>query len=153
MGNRTTIPSIEQQLEQAVLGGQGLLVLAAVPAAADNGLIGQNLVDAGALTVDGDYYCLVPLSGMVTEVQLALKATFASGTVTSDLNTLYVVRNMTDPSTWANKTAGTDVGAMTTATLQEPYIDTLRGEQFAALKLTLASVASVTFTQAEYNGI
>lgn len=153
MGKQMTVPSLERQLEQAVLGGQGLLVLAAVPSGADNGLVGTNLVDAGALTVNGDYYCLVPLGGMVTELEVFLKATFASGTVTSDLNTLYTVRNVSDPSTWVNKTAGADAGGMTSATLQEPVITTLRGERFASLKLTLAGVASVTFTQAEFNGV
>lgn len=153
MGNQMTVPSIERKLEQAVLGGQGLVVLAAVPTAASNGLIGTNLVDAGALTVPGDYYCLIPLGGMVTELEVFLTATFASGTVTSDLNTLYTVRNATDPSTWTNKTAASGDGAMTTATLQSSDISTLRGERFASLKLTLASTTSVTFTRAEYNGI
>ena len=153
MGNQMTVPSIERQLEQAVLGGQGLLVIAAVPAAANNGLIGQNLVDAGALTVPGDYYCLIPLGGMVTELEAFLNATWSGGTVTSDLNTLYTVRNMTDPASWTNKTAGTDDGAMTSGALQSASIATLRGERFASLKLTLAGTTSVTFTRAEYNGV
>jgi hypothetical protein len=153
MGAQEIVPSIEKRLEQSVLGGQGLLVIAAVPTAAANGLIGQNLVDAGALSVAGDYYCLVPLAGMVTEVEVHLNATFASGTVTSDLNSLYVVRNLSTPSTWVNKTAGADDGALTTTVLQTSDITGLRGEQYASLKLTLAGGASATFTQAEYNGI
>jgi hypothetical protein len=153
MGNLTTVPAIERRLEQAVLGGQGLLVIAAVPSGAANGLIGQNLVDVGALTVGGDYYCLVPLAGMVTEVEVSLKATFASGTVTSDLGSLYFVRNFSTPATWVEKTAGANDGALTTATLQTSDLTGLRGEQYASLKLTLAGGASATFTQAEYNGI
>jgi hypothetical protein len=153
MGQQMTVPSIERQLEQAVLGGQGLLVIAAIPSGAAGDLIGTNLVDAGELTVQGDYYCLVPLAGMVTELEVFLNATFASGTVTSDLNTLYVVRDMTAPATWGDKTAGSDDGALTTTVLQEPVITTLRGERFASLKLTLAGGAEATFTQAEFNGI
>lgn len=153
MGAQEIVPSIDKRLEQSVLGGQALLIISAVPATAANSLIGQPLVDAGALSVAGDYYCLVPLAGMVTELEVHLKATFASGTVTSDLNSLYVVRNFSTPSTWVNKTAGANGGALSTTVLQSSDITGLRGEQYASLKLTLAGGASATFTQAEYNGI
>jgi hypothetical protein len=96
---------------------EDLLVIAAIPSGAAGDLIGTNLVDAGELTVQGDYYCLVPLGGMVTELEVFLKATFASGTVTSSLNTLYVVRNMSNPTAWTNKTAGSDDGALATTVL------------------------------------
>jgi hypothetical protein len=153
MGKQEIIPSLDRRLEQAVTGAQGLLLIAAVPAGAANSLIGQYLVDAGELTEAGDYYCLIPLAGMVTELEVSLKATFASGTVTSDLGSLYYVRNFTAPATWVEKTAGANDGALTTATLQTSDLSGLRGEQFAFLKLTLAGGAEATFTQAEYNGI
>ena len=153
MGNRMTVPSIERQLEQAVLGAQGLLVIAAVPSGAAGSLIGTNLVDAGALTVQGDYYCLIPMGGIVTEMEVYLNATFASGTVTSDAWTLYLVRDMTNPATWQNKSTFDDVGALATTVQQTFLYSGPRGERFASLKLTLAGGASATFTQAEYNGI
>jgi hypothetical protein len=153
MGAQEIVPSMDRRLQQAVLGGQGLLMIASVPAAADNALVGQNLVDAGELTVAGDYQCLVPMAGMVTELEVHLTATFAAGSVTSDLGSLYVVRDFTDPTTWVEKVAGTGDGALTTTVRQSSDIAGLRGEQYALLKVTLAGGAEATFTQAEYNGI
>jgi len=153
MANQPITLGNEQRLNQAALGAQGPIRIAAVPAGGNAGLIGENLVDAGALTVLGVYRCLIPLSGLVDTLQVFLTATFASGTVTSDLDTLYWVRTPSDPSTWSKKTAGSGDGAMSTTVLQSSTITTLRGEQYAVLDITLGTAAACTFTRAEYNGI
>lgn len=152
MPQRTPL-SETQKLKQAAFGGQNELVIVSVPSGASNALVGVALVDAGVLTVAGDYDVLVPLSGFVSKVEVHLLATIAAGTVTSQLNTTYFIADAGSPSTWVAKTAGTGAGALTTATRQSSYISTIVGEQFAWLRLTIAGGSpSVTFTQAEYNG-
>lgn len=151
--SQSIVPGNEQRLNQAACGAQGPIRIAAVPTGGDAGLIGRNLVDVGQLTVLGVYRCLIPLSGLVDTLQVFLTATFASGTVTSDLDTLYWVRTPTDPTTWSKKTAGTGDGALSTTVLQSSSIGTLRGEQYAVLDITLGTAAACTFTRAEFNGI
>ncbi|MGA0060505.1 MAG: hypothetical protein ACO3RU_13045 [Planctomycetota bacterium] len=153
MANETAVFSTEKKYQQAAWNGQGLLVLTSVPSAAANGLIGTKLVDAGALTVAGDYICLVPLAGMVSEVEVHLKATFASGTVSSANDTLYTIRDFTAPSSWTTKTGFSSDGALTTATLQSSTCAALKGEQYAQVKITIGATTSATFTVAEYNGL
>lgn len=152
MANQPTVLSTEDRFKQAAFGGQGPIRIAAVPSGGNAGLIGTNLVDAGQLTVLGVYRCLVPLTGLVSSVSLFLKATFASGTVTTDFDSLYWVRTPTDTTTWTKKTAGSGDGAMTTATLQTITL-TPAGEQYAVLDITLGTAAACTFTQAEFCGL
>ena len=106
--SRSTVLSIDDRFKQAALGGQGPIVIAAVPSGGNEALVGTLLVDAGSLTVLGTYRCLIPLSGLVSSVAVYLQATFASGTVTSDLDSLYWVRSVSDPSTWTKKTLTSD---------------------------------------------
>lgn len=141
-----------QKLQQAAFGTQNLLVLVGVPAGAPGSLVGTALVDAGALTVAGNYDVLVPLSGIVTKLEVHLKATIGSGTASSALNTTYFLSNAANPSSWVAKTAGTGAGSLTTTVLQSSSISTIVGEQYAWLRITLASSPNVTFTQGEYNG-
>ena len=147
--------SNSEKFNQSQWGAQDRIVITAVPAAAAGGLVGKSLVDAGALTVSGTYECLIPISGFRTICEVILTATFASGTVSSALNTLYYVSNAALPSSWTNKTAGTGAGSLTSTTRQTSSFAAanLKGEQFARLTLTLTGIASVTFTQAEYNGL
>lgn len=144
-----------QKFNQSQWGAQDRIVIAAVPAAAAGSLVGKALLDAGALTVTGAYECLVPISGFRAGLDVILTATWSGGTVTSALNTLYYVSNAALPSSWTNKTAGSGAGAMTTATRQTSTLAaaSLKGEQYARVTLTLAGTTSVTFTQAEYNGL
>lgn len=152
MAQNQFVPSVSQMERQAAFGAQGPILIADVPATGNRALIGNALVDAGQLTVLGVYRCLIPLAGMVSSVSLFLKATFASGTVTTDVDTLYWVRDPNNTSTWTKKTAASGDGAMTTATLQTVTI-TPAGEQYAVLDITLATAAACTFTQAEYMGL
>lgn len=152
MANQPIVPSTEQRFQQAAFGAQGPIRIAAVPAGGNAGLIGTNLVDAGQLTVLGVYRCLIPMSGLVSGLSVYLKATFASGTVTSDLDSLYWVRTPSDTSTWTKKAAGSGDGSLSTATLQTITL-TPSGEQYAVLDITLGTAAACTFTQAEFCGI
>lgn len=149
---RPTVLSIDDRFKQAALGGQGPIVIAAVPSGGNEALVGTLLVDAGQLTVLGVYRCLIPLSGLASGVSVYLQATFASGTVTSDLDSLYWVRSPSDPSTWTKKTAGSGDGALTTTVLRTATL-TPAGEQYAVLDITLATAAACTFTRAEYCGL
>lgn len=143
----------KQKYDQAALGAQEWLVITAIPAAANQSLVGQRLLNQ-ELTVNGDYEVLIPLYGLVTALEVHVRATLATKTASTALNTLYMVSNPTDPATYVNKTAGTGTGALVSATRQSSTIATLRGEQFARLTLTVAGGAgTVTMTQAEFNGI
>jgi hypothetical protein len=142
-----------KKFEQSAWGAQDRLVITAVPAAAAQSLVGKPLSSAGPLTVAGDYDVLVPLAGMVSELQVHLTATITAGTASTALHTLFYVENAQLPSSWVTKTAGSGAGALTTTVRQTSTIATLRGEQLALLRITLASSPNVSFTQAEYNGI
>ena len=143
----------ESRLLQSACGVQDRLVIIAVPATASAALVNQPLAGQ-TLTVNGDYECLVPLSGLVTAVEVHVMATLTTKTASTDLDTLYWVSDLDDPTTWTEKTAGTGTGALSTTVRQTSLISTLRGEQFARFTLTVAGAAgSVVVTQAEYNGI
>ena len=150
MSSRLTVPSPTMRVEQSALNGQGLLLIAVAPSGKQN-VVGLPLVDAGQLDVLGVYRCLIPLAGAVSKLEVHLTATFGSGTVTSDLDTLYFVRDLNDPTTWSKKTAGSGDGALSTTVLQTSTITDLAGEQWAVLDLTLGTAAACTFTRGEWN--
>jgi hypothetical protein len=118
----------------AIFGSQAPLILAVVPAAADQTLVGKTLTDAGALTVAGVYRCLIPLAGMVSAVKVLLKATISAGTATSDVDSLYFTNQPQQPATWVKYTAASNDGSLTTVTLQTVTI-TPAGEQWAVVTL------------------
>jgi hypothetical protein len=133
-------------------GAQDRLIITAVPAAAAASLIGKTLVDAGQLTVAGTYEVIIPTSGL-SVIEVHLQATFATGTVSSGLFSLYYVSNAATPSTWTNKQTGTGTGSLSTTVRQSSTIAALKGEQYCRLTLTLGGTTACTFTQAEYNGL
>jgi YD repeat-containing protein len=142
-----------QRLAQAACGVQNLLVLASVPTGADQSLRGRALSQVGALTAPGNYDVLVPLAGIASTMQVHLTATIASGTASTSCSTTYLLTQVTDPSGWTTKTAFTGTGSLTTTVRQTASLSTLAGEQYAWLRITLASSPNVIFTQAEYNGV
>jgi hypothetical protein len=134
-------------------GAQDRIVIVAVPAGASPALVGQQL-QGQALTVNGDYECLIPMSGLKDILEVHVTATLATKTASTALDSLFYVPNPADPSTWVNKQAGSGDGALVSTTRQSSSIATPVGEQFARLTLTVAGAAgSVAITQAEYNGI
>ena len=128
----------------AALGYQHYLRITEVPATAEKSLIGRRLIDAGALTVAGDYYCDFSLSGL-SEAYVHLTATFAASTTTSDVYSTYK-----DGTTSYQGFTGD--GALTTATLQTSSVTGLKGEQKGRCKITLGATPSCTFTRGEVNG-
>ena len=139
------LTSTEARVNGAALGYQHYLRITAIPATAAGDLIGKRLIDAGALTVAGDYYCDFSLSGL-SEAYVHLTATFATSTTTSDVYSTYK-----DGTTSYQGFTGD--GALTTATLQTSSLTGLRGEQKGRVKITLGATPSCTFTKAEVNGI
>ena len=144
--------STEQRFQNAAWGMQDQIVLMAVPAGVAPALRGVALVNAGTLNIAGDYQCLVPLTGMVSKLEVHLQGVI-TGTITSDLNTTYFITNVTDPATYVAKQVASNDGVLSDNTLQTSDIATLTGEQYAWLKITVATSSSVLFTQAEYNGV
>ena len=144
----------ERATEQAVLGGQYFLSLAEVPASASRDLIGKRLVDAGALTVVGDYWCVIDLGGLFTGAYVHLKATIAASTASSEVDTVYAqgfVRERPSSGTAYQGFAGD--GALASTVLQTSSLTTLKGERYGRVKITLGAAPNVTFTQAEINGL
>jgi hypothetical protein len=89
---------------------------------------------------------------MVSTLEVHLEGVI-TGTITSDLNTTYFITDVTDPATYTVKQAASNDGVLSDGTLQTSSIATLTGEQYAWLKITVATSSSVIFTQAEYNGV
>lgn len=144
-------PGQNQTVLQSQIGAQAPILVASAPAAA--AIVPGTLLNGLTLTVAGLYRCLIPIAGLRTRVQVHLIATWTGGTVSSDLDTLYLTTNPADPSTWTKKTAGSNDGSVTTATRQTALLETLNGERFAVYDLTLTGTTSVAISQAEYNGI
>lgn len=145
---------VNARFQNAAWGTQDRLVIMSVPAAASAGLIGQWL-HGQTLTVAGDYQCLIPLSGITSTLQCHIRATFASGGVTTaGPDSLYYVADPKAGGTFTAKLAGTGDGALTTTELQTSTLtSTLYGEQYALMTITLDASTSAEFTLAEYNGI
>lgn len=141
------------KLTISAFGVQDLLVLAKVPATAAQSLVGKALTAAGQLTVAGHYYCLVPLSGISTKLEVILAATFTTATVTPAVNTVYYQAPPLNPSTMTTKTAAAGGGALTTTVRQTQTLTGMAGEQFCLVDVNITGTADVTFTQAEYNGL
>ena len=144
--------STEQRFQNSAWGMQDQIVLMAMPAGVSPALRGVALVNAGTLNIAGDYHCLIPLTGMVSKLEVHLRGAVV-GTITSDLNTTYFIPTLTDPTTYVAKQTASGDGALSTNTRQTSSIATLTGEQYAWLKITIAASGSVAFNQAEYNGV
>lgn len=137
--------SYAQSSQQADTGLQSELVFTAVPAAAAQTLVGQR-VNGAALTVNGDYYADIDVSGL-TELEIHLRATLAGGaTCTTDIYTTYA-----DEVT--KKTAFAGIGALVSATIQTATLAATKGPRLVRVKLTVALAGTVTFTLAEINGV
>ena len=134
----------ERTINQGRLGKQEFLYITDVPSGASAGLKGQRLIDAGALTVAGDYNCDANIEGL-REAYTQLKATFAVSTVTSDVYSTYL-----DGTT--SYQGATGDGALTTTVLQTATLTGLKGERKLRVKITLGATPNATFTQGEVNG-
>jgi len=152
MGKQDISIGQERQVMQGAIGAQSLMVIAGVPAGASLELIGEVLLGK-TLTATGVYRVLVPIAGLASGLQCHLTATWSGGTVSSDLDSLFFVSDISNGATWTKKTAGTGDGAVTSTTRQTSTLSTIAGERYAVYDLTLTGTTSVVINQAEYNGI
>ena len=136
----------------ALSGLQMPLVLTEAPAAHADFL---NLpIDAQVWTADGEYYCLIPLGGLASELTVTVQCTLNSMTCTLTLDELADfdprVTNVADAEILS--TSSND-GAMTTDTLMQATLS-LSGGKYARARFTLAGTpTSVTWTRAEVAGL
>ena len=79
---------LDQRYAQGALGVQDFLILAVVPAAAPQSLVGEPLAGQ-TLTATGVYRCLVPTAGIASNIEVYLNATWSGGTVVSDFDMLF----------------------------------------------------------------
>lgn len=134
--------ALQVSARQAAFGGQHYLVIDEAPAGAE-ALVGQRLVGQ-TLTVAGDYFCNFPLSGC-QGYKVELQATFAAGSVTSDVNS-------TQKDGVTSRQGFSGDGALTTATKQTASLATIEGEQVGRAKITVGATTSAAFTLAECLG-
>lgn len=139
--------------QQAVRGVHAPLIITEAPATA-SALLGKPLAGQ-TLTIDGDYVCLIPLSGLASS--LKCHTTVTTDSMTAEVAGPDQLRDF-DPRTTnvadaVVLTAGTGDGALTT-TVEQVASLTLTGALYARYTLTIAgSPASVVVTQAEYVGL
>lgn len=132
-----------EKVQQAATGMQELLRLDQVSISTDD--LGKTLLELGAISGNGDYYCDVDVSGL-SAVEIHVRAT-ATATTTPSAYTTYA-----DGVT--SKTALTDSGAgvLVNGVARTFSISTLKGEKLVRFKFVIAGGGNVTFDRAEYNG-
>lgn len=136
--------SFAESSQQSMTGLQASLVFSAVPAAADQTLIGQR-INGSVLSVNGDYYADSDVSGL-TEIEAHLRATLAGGaTCAVDAYTTYA-----DETT--KKTAMTGVASLVSTVILALTLAATKGTRVLRFKFTVAAAGTVTFTLAEING-
>lgn len=142
--------STAQIIEQSYTGVHGALICISAPAAAALGPLSGKV-----LTVLGTYRCVIPIAGLKSSVQVHLRATIVTTTVTSSGPDS--LAQEAEGDTNANiqlhiRTAGTGDGALVSATAQTATL-VPGGEKWALYDLVLSGGAgTVTITRAEYNG-
>ena len=104
------------------------------------------------VTVDGDYYCLIPTSGLTGTLTLYLTATLTSMTCTPTLDALADFNpRVTNIASATVLTTSGDDGAGLTTTVESIVTLAIAGAMYARLKLVLAGTpTSVVFTRSEY---
>ena len=137
--------------DRAVMGLHMPLIITEAPASASS-LVGKNLVGQ-TLTVNGDYVCLIPLTGLASTLTVKVKPQLATATLTSsgpDELEFFDPRsiNVADAEVL---TAGSGDGSLSDDTTQTATL-TLTGAQYARYTLTVASAGSVTFDIADVTG-
>lgn len=138
--------------DRAVRGLHQPLIITEAPASASS-LVGKQLVGQ-TLTVNGDYVCLIPLSGLASGLTVKVKPQLTTATLSSsgpdELEDF-------DPRSVAVAaaevlTAGSGDGALADDTTQTATL-TLTGALYARYTLTVASAGSVTFDIADATGL
>ena len=125
---------------------QFVLVLSAVPATADQSLIGKALLDAGALSVAGEYRCRIETHDW-NDIQVHLKPTAVTGTFAPTLDGLYWHEGT--PGTPVAHPTLTDAGVNFVAnTYQLLTLASLMGVTKCDVKFTIPGGGAITFASA-----
>lgn len=137
--------------EAAVWGAQRPLIVVEAPATAST-VIGKPLIGQ-TLSVNGDYVCLLDISGLASLVNVSVLPQLTAATLSSagpDELTSFDPRtvNVADALVL---TAGTGDGALADNTKQLATL-TPTGARYARYTLTVGSAGTVTFDVAEYGG-
>jgi hypothetical protein len=132
--------------EHVIHGIHQPLKITSAPASVLDSLKGQTLIGAGLLNVAGVYECRVDTRG-ISDVEVNIKptATAVVGSFAPTLASYYF-----DDSTTKSTSAGANFVA---STLQTLTIATLKGVRSIKLTFTIPGGGSVTFAQAEVNGL
>ena len=139
--------------ERAIRGVHDQLILTEAPAGnaanLDKPLVGLTL------TANGDYYCLIPISGLTGTLTLYLTATLDSMTCTPTLDALADFNpRVTAIADATVLTTSADDGAALTTTVESIVTLAIGGSLYARLKLVLgATPTSVVFTRADYTSL
>lgn len=139
--------------ERAVRGMHMPLIITEVPAGAE-AQVGKALIGE-TLSVNGDYVCLIPLSGLAQSLTVKVLPQLTTATLSSsgpdeleDFNP-----RVTNVSAPAVLTAGTGDGALSDNTMQTATLSALTGALYARYTLTVASAGTVTFDVADVTGV
>lgn len=131
---------------------QGVLIIHGHPAGAE-AVAGKSLLDAGALTIAGDYYCHIDTHDW-SALEVHLMASAVTGSITPVLERMYANRQMVRSST--------NGVAIVAGTAQTISTSAIVGTQRFRVKITVPGSGSVTFAPgtnpaaltalAEFNG-
>jgi hypothetical protein len=141
--------------DRAVRGLHTTLIIAEAPAGATaQAQVGKSLVGQ-TLSVNGDYVCLIPLSGLASTLTVKVKPQLAGGATLSssgpDELELFDPRSVNVAAAEV-LTAGSGDGALADDTTQTATL-TLTGALYARYTLTVASAGTVTFDIADATGL
>ena len=146
--------------ERAVRGIHAPVIVVEAPAGASNAataayVIGKPLVGL-TLTLDGDYVCLIPLSGLASSLKVYTTVTLDSMTATTagpdELTAAFDPRTV-NVASGVVLASGTGDGALT-STVQQIATLTVTGALYARFTLTIAGTpTSVIVTQCEVVGV
>jgi hypothetical protein len=139
--------------ERAMRGLHSLLIITEAPVGAE-ALVGTPLLNA-TLSIDGDYVCLIPLSGLSQSLTVKVLPQLTTATLSSagpdeleDFNP-----RVTNVASAAVLTSGTGDGSLSDDTMQTATIAALTGALYARYTLTVASAGTVTFDVADVTGV
>ena len=136
--------------ERAIRGVHAQLYLTEAPAGNTANL--DKALTGLTLTADGDYYCLIPTSGLTGTLTLYLTATLTSMTCTPTLDAVAEFNpRATNVADATVLTTSGDDGTGLTTTVESIVTLAIAGATYARLKLVLGGTpTSVVFTRSEY---
>jgi hypothetical protein len=139
--------------QRAAVGVSEPLIVSEVPAGAE-AMIGKPLLGL-TLTIDGDYVCLIPISGLASSLSVRVKPQLTAMTLSSSGPDELVDFDprTTDVASALVAASGTGDGALSDDVMQTAIL-TVTGGNYARYTLTAGSTpTSITFDVADYTGL